>query len=315
MLCLFACNNGTSKGISNQSKELKIERFEQELLDTPSADLQSHLVQLRGQYNSKCLNIYPEDPAFMDMVAGFRQDSTIQFIYSCINKEYRNLDWLEKELSRALDRTEALDESIHIDKVFTMLNGSFDYSNRVYCEGNEVVISIDQYVLPDMECYRYFDMPMYLVNLCKKEYILPDCIAAIVRNHVALPEEPLTMLDYMIMEGKTLYLVNEVLPKVADTLKIRYTKDQLDWMQTNEKNVWSYFMQGKLLYETDYRSIQNFISEAPKTNAFKDSAPRTAIYIGWQIVEQYMKRNKVTISELMANTDSQSILQNSGYRP
>ena len=62
-------------------------------------------------------------------------------------------------------------------------------------------------------------------------------------------------------------------------------------------------------------SIHNFIDEAPKTNAFRNSAPRTTDYLGLQIVRAYMKRSGASLDELFANTDSQAILQKSGFKP
>ena len=315
MICLSACGGDNKTKSSKTTEGITIHRFEQELMEAPSKKLPEHLAQIRSEYNSSLLNIFPEDAEYMQQVMGFTHDSTIRYIYDCINKEYNDLHWLEKDLTKAMKELQKMDKEIQCNKFFTMLSASFDYPTRTYCEGDELIISIDQYVLPEMERYGYFGLPKYLVNLSKKEYILPDCIAAIARNQISLPEGDLTMLDYMIMEGKTLYIVNHTLPKIADTLKFRYTKTQLEWMQKNEKNVWAYFLQNKMLYKNEYRQFQNFISEAPKTNAFNESAPRTANYIGWRIIEQYMKRNNVSLAHLLENTNSQQILQESNYRP
>ena len=96
---------------------------------------------------------------------------------------------------------------------------------------------------------------------------------------------------------------------------MRYSEEQMEWMRRNESNVWAYFIQNNLLYEKDFSRYHNFVDEAPKTNAFKDSAPRTPQYIGWQIVRKYMERTKCSMKELFANTDSQAILQASQYKP
>ena len=119
----------------------------------------------------------------------------------------------------------------------------------------------------------------------------------------------------MISEGKVLYFLDKVLPDVDDNIKIRYSKEQMKWAEENEGNIWTYFIQNNLLYEKDLNRFHNFVDEAPKTNAFKDSAPRTTEFIGWQIVRKYMENNNCSMKELFANTDSQSILQASKYKP
>ena len=48
----------------------------------------------------------------------------------------------------------------------------------------------------------------------------------------------------------------------------------------------------------------------------KDSPGRIAYYIGWEIVNDYMENNpRLTLEALMQNTESQEILQQSGYKP
>ncbi len=89
----------------------------------------------------------------------------------------------------------------------------------------------------------------------------------------------------------------------------------MDWMRENEGRIWAYFIQNELLYEKDYNRYHNFVDEAPKTNAFKDSSPRTTQYIGWQIVRKYMENSKSTLKDLFANTNSQEILTVSKYKP
>ena len=143
---------------------------------------------------------------------------------------------------------------------------------------------------------------------------MPDY--AITKNiHAALYSDSGTMLDYMICEGKALYFLDQVLPNTPDAIKIRYNDEQLAWAKKNEQDIWNYFVSNQLLYETDFMRFHNFVDEAPKTNTFKDSAPRTTQYIGWQIVRRYMKKNHLSMNELFEETDSQKILRDSGYKP
>ena len=210
----------------------------------------------------------------------------------------------------------SLIEKSENDKIYTFVSGMFDYNMRVGCNSHELVISLDQYVLPYTKKYNYFNSPLFLVNQSRPEYLLTDCMTAIARQHIAIPQDrEMSLLDYMVSEGKAIYFAQQTLGKVADSLLMRYTAEQMDWMQKNEEHVWSYFLQSKLLYETDYMRFHNFIDDAPKTNAFRDSSPRTTDYIGWHIVSQYVERTGVSLQELFEETDAQKILSQSNYRP
>ena len=106
------------------------------------------------------------------------------------------------------------------------------------------------------------------------------------------------------------------MPKLADTTLMQYTKPQLEWMKENVGSVWAWMIENDLLFSAEPTNLRSMLGDAPKTNAFGEgSAPRTAAYIGWQIVKQYMKKTGSTMSQLMAESDSQRILNQSGWRP
>lgn len=312
MVCLSACG-----GPSYEKEELESKgafRLEQIMFETGVDQMQGAL--RNSGYSGHILNIHPENPQYMQDVYGMTQDELCRYAYDCVKKDYSDLGWLEKSLCEALDRAHDLDDEVGITKVSTFISGMFDYEMRTYADGDELLIDMGVYALPYMEKYGFVGVPRYLVNLCKKEYLLTDCVAAVVRNLVYMPEvnEP-TLLDIMVMEGKVMYVTNRVLPNVADSVKLRYSGDQLDWARKNEKNMWAYLMQEQLLFESNHARYHNLVDEAPFTNAFGNtSAPRCATFLGWHIVEDYMDKTGASVKELMAETDSQKILRQSGYR-
>lgn len=295
---------------------VQIHRFDKVLFETPASQLQGKLASVAGEYDTPLLNLQPENPEFMQMLAGFVSDSTMREVYRLVDSVFGDMQPQSQQLGEALHKVEQLCPSCRYDRVYTFVSGMFDYNMRVGCNSHELIISLDQYVLPYLSKYNYFNTPLFLVQQSRPEYLVADCITAIARDHIAIPQDrDMSLLDYMISEGKAIYFAQQVLPDTPDSILMRYTADQTDWMRKNESNVWSYFMQNQLLYEVDYMRFHNLIDDAPKTNAFRDSSPRTTDYIGWQIVRSYMKNNKVTMEELFDETDAQTILSKSNYRP
>lgn len=303
LLSLASCGN-------RQDTSVHLLRFEQFLFsDQTSAN--------ETEFRSPLINYHPEDPAFMAMVNDFTSDPVIRDIYHTTDSLYHDLGWLERELDKALGKAEQLHPGIRYDRFFTLVTADFDnYSSRVFCNEHELAISLDRYALPAMERYSCFGVPAYIVRMSTREHILPDCMAAIAREHIVLPEGEMSLLDYAVAEGKTLYFVEQTLPRTADTLRLRYSGEQLEWMKENIANVWSWYLQNRMLYSTDLTVLRNLIDDAPKTNAFGEgSAPRTAAYIGLQIVRAYMKKSGDTMQQLFEETDSRKILNTSGWRP
>ncbi len=314
-ISLAACSG---KSHSGDAAGILFDRYEQVMFDTPSDKLTDALRKFQSEHDNPLLNIHPDDQQYMAQLYDFVNDNTVRDIYEITEKRYGNLHWLEKELSGALKKAKSLDDDIDIDHFATFVSGYFDYSQRILTDRNSksLLLSIDQYALGDMEKYSYFGLPLYIVELSDSVFLASDIMAEIARQYRAMPDEKdLTMLDLMVAEGKVLYFLDKVMPRKDDRLKIRYSEEQFDWMQANEGRVWAYFIQNEMLYEKDFSRYHNFFDDAPKTNAFKDSAPRTTHYIGWQIVRKYMENTNSTMKELFANTNSQAILQASKYKP
>lgn len=315
VIALAACSGKSHRG---DAAGIQFDRYEQVMFDTPSDKLTDALRKFQSEHDNPLLNIHPDDQQYMAQLYDFVNDNTVRDIYEITQKRYGNLHWLEKELSSALKKAKSLDDDIDIDHFATFVSGYFDYSQRILTDRNSksLLLSIDQYALGDMEKYSYFGLPLYIVELSDSVFLASDIMAEIARQYRAMPDEKdLTMLDLMVAEGKVLYFLDKVMPRKDDRLKIRYSEEQFKWMQANEGRVWAYFIQNEMLYEKDFSRYHNFFDDAPKTNAFKDSAPRTTHYIGWQIVRKYMENTNSTMKELFANTNSQAILQASKYKP
>ncbi len=293
-----------------------IHRFDKVLFETPVDQLPAKLQGVANEYRTDLLNLQLDNPDFMQMLNGFVQDPTMRDIYRIADSTFGDMKEEAIVLGDALARAEKLCPTIRYDKVYTYLSGTFNYDMRVGCNSHELIISLDQYILPYTARYNYFNNPLYLVLQSRREYLPADCLTAIARQHIAIPSDrEMSLLDYMISEGKAIYFAQQTLPETSDSILLRYTGQQLDWMERNEENVWTYLLQTKLLYETDYMRFHNLIDDAPKTNAFRDSSPRTTDYIGWHIVSRYMKNTNHSIQELFEETDAQKILTQSNYRP
>lgn len=301
-----------------RAEEVRFHRFEQLLFDTPAAQLPAELKAHADEFNSELIVLYPDEPEFVQMTQEFAADPVVRDIYRITDSLYHDLSDVEHQLGRALARAYRLCPSMpHIREFYTMVTGDFDrYDFRVYTNDIDLCICIDQYALGAMERYRHFGMPGYLVRTFTREHIVPDCMATLAVQLLKIPDGELTLLDYAIATGKKLYFTEKTVSGIADSVLLRYTAGQMEWMQQNVKNVWGWLLQNNMLYSTDQSQLRNLTGEAPHTNAFgAGSAPRTSDYIGLQIVRAYMKKSGATMEEMMAETDSQKILATSGWRP
>lgn len=304
-------------GCHGKSEEVHFHRFDQLLFDTPADQLATELKAHEQEFRSELILLYPDEPEFMEMTQEFVADPVMRDIYRITDSLYHDLSDVERELGKALARAYKLcPKMAHIKHFYTMVTGDFNTDYRVFTNDIDLCVCLDQYSLGAMEHYQYFGTPNYLVNTLTRERIVPDCIITLANPYVTWDNGKLSLLDHAIADGKKLYFMEKTLPGIADTLLLRYTADQLQWMRNNERNVWGWLLQNKLLYSTDQSAYRNLMGDAPHTNAFgNDSAPRIASYIGWQIVRTYMKKSHCSMQQLFDETDSQKILTASGWRP
>lgn len=315
-LLATACHH-TSNDTRHREGDIEVMRLERVIMDSNEVALPAALRQFADTLASPLLTLMPEDPQFMAMVMQYRRDSTMLLLDGLVQQRYGSLTWLERTLTDAVARLSEQDPAIRLRKVATYV-GSGGYPDRVHAdrESNTVTVAIDQYVAPMTEPYGYLGDPLYQVHLSDSAYLATDCLAALAQEYIAMPPEPWMLLDYMVAEGKELYVLDQALPHTADSIKIRYTRQQMRWMEQHEEKVWATLLQNQLLFSTDATRFHNLIDEAPKTNAFgNESAPRTVEYIGWQIVRRYMKNSGSSLHDLLEETDAKKILNASGYRP
>ena len=315
-LCILLISLTSCQHKSNS--QVHFHRFEQLLFTTPADQLQDELKKHQEEYNTELILLYPDEPEYMQMVQGYTTDPIVQDIYRITDSLYHDLSDVERQLGQALERAYKLyPELPRLNRFYTLVTGDFDnYNYRIYSNGIDLCVSLDQYALPAMERYQYFGIPNHIVRLCTKEQIVPDCMSTVASLNCDFPDGEATLLDHTIAWGKILYFIEKTMPGLPDTTLLRYTEEQLDWMRHNTEQVWSYLIQNRLLYSTDQTLFRNLIDDAPKTNAFGEgSAPRTVAYIGWQIVSTYMKKSGATMQQLFKETDSQLILTQSAWRP
>lgn len=310
---LVSCNDKKKDSLTETT--LKIHRFENLIFGTPIAELQQTLID--NQYDYRFLfNTDIADPAYFEEIKYFASDTIMQQVYSVVVATYPNLSWLEQELTIAMARANELMPNNQPKNFYTLMTGTFAYYDRVMCTDSFMAINIDQYAVKNMKYFNgYFGMPIYIVNLLDSMYLPIDCMSSYAISKIPQTYAEQSMLDLMILNGKILYFLDKVFPDVADSIKIRYTSQQMEWAEENENNVWGYFIQKNLLYEKDYTKIRPFVNEAPNTTVFENSAPRMTDFIGWKIVSRYMNNKNISIEELFKNTNSQQILTDSGYKP
>lgn len=306
-LLLVSCSEKTK--IEKQIDEIpilvKIERFDQLFYETKPADLKSLKIKYPFFFPP---NFSDEDWAKKTTNPVYRE------LYTEVQKKYPTLDTIEENIGEMFKHIKYYFPEIETPKRVISIVSEVDYHLKSYYSDSLAFISLDVYLGKD---HRFYEFPDYQKQNFIPEQILPD-LAESFANYLLPPNRNHTFLAEMIQAGKVLYIKDLLLPTTDDATKMGYTKAQNDWCQANENQLWTYFVDKKLLYETDQKLFVRFIEPAPFSKFYLDidaeSPGKVGAWIGWQIVRAYAENNKINPKELL-KTDALTIFNNSKYKP
>ena len=158
--------------------------------------------------------------------------------------------------------------------------------------------------------------PTFISRKFDRVYIPVSVMNTVIDDIYPNKSLGLPLVAQMVEAGKRLYLLDAVLPTVADTLKIGYTKAQLADVIDNERAVWSYFIQADILYKSDPELTRDFINDGPYTAALGTNSPgRIGLFVGWQIVKKWMQKNPSTTMKILMEKDPNSLFAEAKYKP
>lgn len=205
--------------------------------------------------------------------------------------------------------------------IYTLISG-FAYQRFLFEDedGDALGVGLD-FFLGSNYPYKQIDPSNpsysdYLTRTFNEDHIIKKSLEAWIEDKMP-PMTSNNLISQMISNGKKLYILDKLLPAVSDTVIMEYTADQLAWSHESELEIWSFFFDQDLFYETNLRKISKYINPSPSSLGMPPEAPgRIANYMGWRIVEAYMKRHpEKSLEMLLLERNAQQILDASKYKP
>jgi len=323
MLVISGCNqNNPDNKTASKKIDLSVERLETDIFSADPARSDSLADYLKQHYGSffelfvrQITNIGSiHNPFFYKSFKAFITDYNNYQIYKRVREVFPDLGKLTKDLNQAFSRYHYFFPDRSVPRIITFISG-FNYS--VVSDSGMLGIGLDNYLGPDEPFYQKAGIYNYLRINMHPLKIPSDCMRLWAETEFPDESSRKNLMTAMIYEGKIMYFVKQMLPGDPDSLIWGFTAPQMKFCINNERQMWTYLVEYKLLFVTDRFVINKFIREGPFTKDFSPESPaRAATWIGYRIVEKYMARNKgLSLDELMKETDYQKILSDSGYNP
>jgi hypothetical protein len=328
-----SCNDDKGKDIpdvSNISSDVVIKRFEQDLFNIDTTNMNASLSMLNEKYSefsgiffnqllgANDARIAPQGAE--EYVKGFVNFPPVRQLYDTTQIVFGEMTDIKAEFDQAFQYFQYHFPNRKVPDLTTFVS-EYGYAAFPYGE-NSLAVGLD-FFLGETYPYAYYNpanpnFSAYLTRTFNKDHLVRKTLTSMINDTDFLGNPPGNrLLDLMIHNGKKLYALSQLLPHASDSVIVEYSQPQVEWVEGNEFQMWNHLLKEDLIYSTDMKKIRKLVEYSPHSPGMPPEAPgRTANWLGWQIVQAYMKRNPETnLEDLLKIRDAQVILDKSKYKP
>ncbi|MGL4519797.1 MAG: gliding motility lipoprotein GldB [Phocaeicola sp.] len=242
------------------------------------------------------------------------QDTTLLKLLVDAEDKFKDLDWLEDKLNRAVTHMRKELPELQIPRFYAQFSA---LNQSVVVADTMVGFSVDKYMGSEYPLYKRFYYE-HQRRTMKPDRIAPDCLTFyLMSEYPALWVPRITLLDVMIQYGKINWVVSKLLDYESLEEVLNYNEKELEWCKNNKHTLWQTMVNEKHLSATDTRIIHGYTHREPLYPILKDEAPMTVgVWMGMLIVDAYMKKNKkVSYTELLQMTNHRAMLEGLNFNP
>ncbi len=314
----FSCQSPKEKCVL--SPEIKIDLNFRSLEDSiPSIRTKQQLVNFFSHhaavrdifFNRKS---YPNDSIFINYYFKRFTNPALDTVLMDVKKVFGDGQALKEKFEQAFSNMTHYYPGTKPPRIETLITG---FEADLYVSDTLIIVSLD-YFLGKSGRYKP-DMHEYMLRRYEKNFIVPSALLLYgidgEFNKTKLSDR--TVLAEMITYGKAYYFAKHLLPCTPDSVFVGYSSKEIEGAKANQDLIWKRLVEDEALFSTSQKMKQRFIAERPKTYEVGNECPgRIGTWVGWQMVNEYMKQNpKTSLPELMNITDAQKIFKGSKYRP
>jgi hypothetical protein len=327
LLFIIGCKTGKkSPDTSNIPVTVHIERFDQAFFAIDTNHIQQGLLDLAGRYpyfiNDFAVNILGTSPLSDTSNNAFyicrRFISGYEPVRDSLELKFSDMRPIEAELKKGFQHVRYYFPKYNLPPKVVSYIGPFD-APGVALTRFTLAIGLQLYAGKQFPFYLSRQgqdlFPLYISRRFEPEYVVPNCMKALAEDIFPDQSQGKPLIEQMIEKGKNWWLIDQLLPETADSLKTGLTKKQLDWCVSNEGQIWKFFLDQNL-YSPDPDLIKNFIGDAPYTQGMPEASPgNIGQWVGWRIVQKYASLHPDFTPLQLMQTPDRTIFDEAKYKP
>ncbi len=309
--------------------DLTTQRLDRDLAAVDTNNLEAGLQQLSAKY-PLFFNFYLDtlmgfgvngnyaasNPAIQSGLRPFLSHPDIRGLFDTVAVHFPDTKKSDEELRKGFQYLKHYYPSHHIPKIVYFISGLNQWSAITY-DTIIVGVGLDMFLGPQYPFYAAVQLPQYVINKCRPEYIPVNVFQAIYRGKHPFVMEGRTLLDMMIQRGKEQYFLERIIPFVNAHMRFGFSEEELEWCESNEAGIYNFFVTQNLLYETNWQKIVRYVNDGPNATGMPPESPgNIGSWVGYRIVKAFLEQRPETgMEELFRYEDAQRMLQESKYKP
>ncbi len=309
-------------------REFRVRKFYKDIQDLPPNDSVAvdKLIRVYGDfwvdYSEVILKIgaFNDTATVSELRRFLKHESTVETLAAIdtTSGSPDKISQVSKELENSFKRFHALMPSEPIPDIILMPSG---FNNSVYPREDYLAVGLEMFIGHDHPILE--KLPPDMFPLYRRMRMHPDLLSIsafrgwMLVNFQNRGYTGQMLADDILYWGKVLWLTKKCMPKMHEHLFLDWTPQDLEWAKANEYAIWIELQPSDVIFETNRTVYNRWLIEGPFTRAGsipQESPDKLGIWMGWQIIEDYMKANpNTTIDELFDERDPSVFLRT--YRP
>ncbi len=317
-IAIFSCKSDDcieSPDVSAIEIIVEIERLDRVLHKISSKNELAELLSENTVFAEEFLNLsqYPSPKILVDQYFKLLNDRNIDSLFIEIENTYGDLSDIRRQFEEAFRYLKYYYPELKVPKIKTVATGLI---GDLYLSDSLIIIGLDYY-LGLKGKYIPKDIPGYILKRYDKPYVVPQIMLMYSNLYNKTNFKDKTALADMIYYGKAYYMAKNLMPCTPDSLFTGYSTFETTDIDEHEPVIWASILENEVLFETDPRVKDKFMSERPKTIEVGENCPgRIGRWIGWKIVDKYTSQHtEVSLPNLMKMENALTIFNESKYKP
>jgi len=252
----------------------------------------------------------PMAPSYLEKFIG---NEDMQSFYQEIDIKFHDFSVYEKEFTEAFKHYKYYFPDSTVPEIVTFYS---NFNANAFPLGNQLGIGLDMYLGADNEIVKSIpteSLPQFIKDKMDSKYLVADGVKYWLFNRF-FTDNNSDFLSEIISSGKIMYLTDGILTEKSDAIKMGYSEEELQWCKDSEANIWEILINEELLYSKDQKKIAQFTTSGPFTKGLPEDSPSmVGVWIGWQMVRDYVEDTGISVVDLLAETNYRKILKS--YNP